>query len=158
MKKISPLNELVRKFSKRHALFRLRPYSFLNRVFRHHIINCNMLPYISDKTEERVFFHPVIIIYHYCPVFFIWLEIEKFRKLLLNSFLIFSQGCFIEQVPLFRFSWWVSNHPCCSAYKSYRCMSAPLKMHEQHNLHHMTYMQWICSRIESDISACSFLF
>ena len=99
---IVSLKQLVREFRKRHADRRFAAQTFFNRFFSHHIVNSDMLTDITDKIQERIILHPVVIVYQLGSIRCVRIEIQKLGQLLLNAILIMTKRCFIEQVTFCR--------------------------------------------------------
>ncbi len=77
---VEPLKELIGELCEGDA----RLHAFLHRVFSHHIVDGNMLTYITNKVEEKVIFHPVVVVEYLCSVYGV-IEVKEFLKLLLYA-------------------------------------------------------------------------
>ena len=95
---------------------------------------------ITDKIEEGVFLHPVVIINQFGSIGRIAFEIEKFGQLPLNAFLVVTQSRLIEQVTFGRLAGRVANHTGRPTHQRNGFMAGPLKMTQHHYTYQMSDM------------------
>ena len=97
MQEVGSLNQLIGKFGKRHTVtFAIE--AFFDGVFRHHIIDSNTFADLADKLEERVIFHPIVVVDQFGCIGCIRFEIDKVAQLTFDSLLVMTQGLFVEKI------------------------------------------------------------
>ena len=64
MQKVVALAELIGELGERHSLLRFTAETLLYRIFRHHVVDSDVLAYIADEVKKREILHPVIIVDH----------------------------------------------------------------------------------------------
>ncbi|MPN28872.1 hypothetical protein SDC9_176317 [bioreactor metagenome] len=90
------MHQLVRKFGEGHAFTGFTAQTFLYGIFRHHVINRDVLADIANKRKERKILHPVVIVYQNSFVGNIAFKIEEFGQLFFYRFLVMPQGVFVQ--------------------------------------------------------------
>ena len=108
--KIVALQELVGKLGERHPHIRIGTQAFLDRIFGHHIVDRNMFADVTDKVQERIVLHPVVIVHELGRIRSVGIEIEEFGQLFLDTFLIVPERILVEQVSFGRFHRGVADH------------------------------------------------
>ncbi len=89
------LQQLIGELGERHTYARFRAEALLHGVFSHHIVDGNMLADVADKVQERIAFHPVVVVDQFGSIGSIRVEIKELRQLLFDTFLIVAKRFFI---------------------------------------------------------------
>ena len=148
VQKVGSLNQLIGKFGKRHTVtFAIE--AFFDGI--HHVIDGNALADFADELEERVIFHPVVVVDHFGCIGGIRFEIDQVAQLTFDRLLIVAQGLFVEQVTLERFTRRVTDHTGRTTDQKDRFVAATLKMFQNHDADQVADMQRIGSGVNTHI-------
>jgi hypothetical protein len=156
VQKIVALYQLIGEFGKRHAIAGFTGQAFLHRILGHHIVHCDMLTHVADKAEERKLLHPVVVIYQFSLVWCVGFKIEQFHQLGFQTFLVVTQGGFVEQVAFFRFSRRITDHTGSTTNQHNGFVPALLKMLQHHYTNKMANMKGVGSRINAHVGRYHF--
>ena len=141
VQEVVALQQLVGELGEGHPFTGLAAQALLHGVFRHHVVDGEVLADVADEVEEAVVFHPVVVVDQDGTVGDVALEIEEFGKLLLDGFLVVAQRRLVEQVALGGLHGGVADHAGGTAYEGYRRVSGALQVLEHHHPHQVAYMQ-----------------
>ena len=158
MQEVVTLQELVGKLGERQTVASLAVETTLYGIFRHHIVDGDMLADFASEVEKRETFHPVVVVDEFGGVGRIRVEVEKFRQLSFDASLIVAQSLFGEEVALSRLTRRVANHTGSTADKGDGFMPATLEVAENHDTHQVSDMQRVGSRVDAHVSRCHFFF
>ena len=117
-----------------------------------------MLTYGAGEVEEREVLHPIVVVYQFCVVGSIRLEVEEFAQLLFDTLLVVAQGLFVEQVALLRFARGVANHTGSTPDQGQRFVAAALEMSQHHHAAQVAYVERIGRGVETQVGGNHFLF
>ena len=152
VEEIVALQQLVGKFGERHTVVGISREAFFHRVFRHHIVDGDVLAHIADKLEETVVFHPIVVVDQDGGIGRIAVEIEEFFQLLAQAFLIVAQRMFIDKHTLLALHRRVANHTGGTANECDGAVSGTLKVLQHHNAHQVSDMERIGSGVDAHVS------
>ena len=141
IRKIITLKQLIGKLRKRHTLRKLAVETLLHRVFGHHVIDRDELADVARKVDERIVFHPVVVVYELGRIGFGRMEIEEMLELRLNAGNVMLEHLFGEQVTLGRLTRGVAYHTGSATQQGDGLMPATLQMPQHHDAAEVTDME-----------------
>jgi hypothetical protein len=147
MHKVVALHQLVAELGKGDAGLQ----SVLHRIFGHHIIDGDVLAYLTHELEETHALVPVVVVHQLGTVGAV-LKIEETQQLGAHPGHIAGQRFFVQQVALGRFAARVAYHARSPAHQRDGPVAGPLQMHQQHDGHQIAYVQRVGRGVEAHIA------
>ncbi len=141
VQEVIALQQLVGELGEGHPFTGLAAQSLLHRVFRHHVVDGEVLADVADEVEKGVVFHPVVVVHQDGPVGDVALEIEEPGQLLLDGLLVVAQRSLVEQVALGGLHGGVTDHAGGTAYQGDGRVPGALQVLQHHHPHQVTDMQ-----------------
>ena len=115
-----------------------------------------MLSDLTCKVKEGEILHPVVVVHHNSGVGILRLEVEKLSHLLLDTFLVVTQGLIVEQVALLALTRGVANHTCGTTHENHGTVSATLQVTQHHDTAQVTDMQRVSRGVGTQIGCYHF--
>ena len=100
-----------------------------------------MLPNIPGEIQERVAFHPVIVVHQFRPVRCVRIEIQESGKLRLDAGHIVCKRLFVQQVSFLGFHGRIPYHASGPSHKCERLVPAVLEVFKNHYTYKVPDMQ-----------------
>ena len=152
MEEVESLKKLVCEFGEGESVAGLSVETLLHGVFGHHVVDGDMLSYLTGEVEEADVLHPVVVVHEFGSVGSIALEIEEAAKLFFDSLLVMTQCGFVEKVALGRFAGGVADHTGGAAHEGDGFMTATLEMTQHHHSAEMADMEAVGGGVDTEVS------
>ena len=141
VQEVVTLQQLIGKLRERQAVAGCTIETLLHAIFRHHIVDGNMLTHLTGEVQEGEVLHPIVVVDHLCSILVLRLEVKELRHLLLDTLLVVTQGFFVQQVTLLRLTTGVANHTRSTTYEDDGLVTTTLQVAQHHNTTKVTDVQ-----------------
>ena len=152
MQEVVALEELIGEFGEREAVAGFAVEAALHAVLGHHVVHCDVLSYFSGEVEERIAFHPVIVVHEFGGIGCVAVEVEEAAQLFLDASHVVAQRFFVEQVALGALARGVANHACGTSHQGEGLVAGALEVAEHHHTAQVAYVQAVGRGVYAEIS------
>ena len=158
VEEVVALQELVSELREGKAVARLAVEAFLHAVFRHHVVDGDMLSHHAGEVQEGEFLHPVIVVDHLRLVGSVCVEVQELGHLGLDGLLVVVKCIRVQQVSLLAFARGVTYHARGSTYQDEGLMAAALQVAQHHDATKVAYVERVCRGVSAQIGGDHLFF